>query len=130
MGGEQRLSFKQECFRQKIPTSRKMRETWGTRHPRIWISRVPREIPSRGLLVWSGSLSGGNDSHAGGIEDEGFYFGFGAVGGDFLAVPEEGDSGGVADAGDDFSEGVDGGVSGGDESFLADELSVGEDGNP
>jgi hypothetical protein len=82
------------------------------------------------LLVCRGGLGGGNGSHAGGVEDEGFYFGFGAVGGNFMAVPEKGDSGGVADSGDDFAVGVDGGVSGGDESFLADELSVGQYGNP
>jgi len=73
---------------------------------------------------WGG---GGDYAHAGGIEDEGFYFGFGAVGGDFLAIPEEGDAGGIADAGDDFVTGADRGVGWGDESFVADGLAVGGD---
>jgi hypothetical protein len=76
------------------------------------------------------SLSCGEDAHAVGIEDEGFDFGFGAVAGDFAAVPKEGDSGGIANFGDDFAVGADGGVGGGDESFLADLLAVGLDGNP
>jgi len=81
------------------------------------------------LVVRSG-LSCGENAHAVGIEDEGFDFGFGAVNGDFAAVPQEGDSGGVADFGDDFAVGVDGGVGRGDESFLADGLAVGLDGDP
>ena len=68
--------------------------------------------------------------HAGGVEDERLDFGFGAVGGDFLAIPEERNSGGVADLGDDFATGADRGVGGGDEGFLADILAVGEDGDP
>jgi len=74
--------------------------------------------------------SGGDRVHARGVEDESFDFGFGAGGGDLLAVPEEGDSGGVADSGDDFVGGADGGVGRGDESLLADGLAVGEDGDP
>ncbi len=68
--------------------------------------------------------------HASGVKDEGLDFGFGSVGGDFLAVPEERDSGSVANLGDDFMIGADRGVGGGDESFLADGLAVGEDGDP
>ncbi len=83
-----------------------------------------------GLVVLRRKLRGRGDAHAVGIEDEGFYFGFGAVGGDFLAIPEESDSGGVADAGDDFTAGADGGMGGGDEGFLADGLAVGLDGDP
>lgn len=75
-------------------------------------------------------LSGGKDSHAGGVEDEGFYFGFATFGGDFLAIPEEGDSGSVADFGDDFAGGSNRSVGGCDERFLADGLAVGEDGDP
>lgn len=68
--------------------------------------------------------------HAGGVEDESLHFGFGAVGADFLTIPEESNSGGVADLSDDFAIGADGGVGGGDEGFLTDGLAVGEDGDP
>ena len=77
-----------------------------------------------------GGCSWGNDVHAVGIEDKGLYFGFGAVGGNFLAIPQESDSGGVADLGDDFAGGADGSVRRGDEGFLADVLAVGEDRDP
>jgi hypothetical protein len=82
------------------------------------------------LVILHGELRGGDDAHAVGIEDEGFYFGFAAVGGDLLAIPEESDSGGVADPGDDFVAGADRGMGGGDEGFPADALSVGDDGDP
>ena len=68
--------------------------------------------------------------HAGGVEDESLHFGFGAAGGDILAIPEESNSGGVADLGDDFAIGADRGVGGGNEGFLADILAVGKDGDP
>ena len=72
----------------------------------------------------------GDDAHAGGVEEEGFDFGFGASSRDFLSVKEEGDAGGVADAGDDLAIGFDGSVGGSDEGFLAGDLTVGGDGDP
>lgn len=83
-----------------------------------------------GLLVLARGLGCRDNVHAVGVEDEGFDFRFGAFGGDFFAVPEESHSGGVADLGDDFVVGANGGVSGGDQGFMADGLSVGEDGDP
>lgn len=67
---------------------------------------------------------------AGGIEDESLGFAFGAVGGDLLAVPEETDSGSVADSDDDLAASADGSVGGGDESFAGHGLPVGGDGDP
>ncbi len=83
-----------------------------------------------GVRLILGGWGGGGDSHAGGVEGEGFDFGFGAIGGDFLAVEEERDAGGIADFGDDFAAGSDRGVGGGDQGFVADGLSVGGDGDP
>ena len=80
-------------------------------------------IISRGLSCWQ-------HAHARGIEDEGFDLRFGAVSGDFLAVKQESDSGGVADSSDDFAGGADGGVGGSDQGFLVDILAVGKDGDP
>ena len=41
------------------------------------------------------------------VKDHGSYFGFRALGGDFFAVPEEIDAGGVAGFDYDFAAGVD-----------------------
>ena len=49
-----------------------------------------------------GGVGGGN-VHSAGVEDEVLDFGLAALGGDFLAVPEEGDSSGVANADINFS---------------------------
>jgi len=68
--------------------------------------------------------------HAFGVEDKCFDFGFGAIGGDFLAIPKEGDAGGVADARDNFAAGADRRVCGGDQSFFAYGLAVGLNGDP
>jgi len=73
---------------------------------------------------------GGDDAHAVSIEDEGFHFRLGAVGGNFLAIPQEGDSSGIADPGYDFPVSVDRGMRRGNESFLADGLAVGLNGYP
>ena len=64
------------------------------------------------------------------VEDEGFGFGFGALGWELFAVPEETYAGGVADSDDEFTSGVERSGGGGDESFLADELAIGLDGDP
>lgn len=65
-----------------------------------------------------------------GIEDEGFGFGFGALGWELFAVPEETYAGGVADSDDEFASGVKGSGGGGDKSFLAHELAIGLDRDP
>lgn len=77
------------------------------------------------LLILGCGLGGGEDAHAGGVEEESFDFELGALGGDFLAVPDETDSGGVADAGNDLARGMERSVNGRDEGFLADGLPVG-----
>lgn len=77
----------------------------------------------------SGGIGWG-DVHAGGVESKSLGFAFDAVGGDFLAVPYKRDSGGIADAGDDFVGGANGGVRGGDEHFAVDDLAVGGNGDP
>ena len=64
------------------------------------------------------------------VEEESLDFGFGALSGDLLAVPEEGDAGGVADAGYDLTAGVDGNDGRGDQGFVGNGLSVGGDGDP
>jgi hypothetical protein len=43
-----------------------------------------------------GLLSWGLGAHPLGIEDETLYFGFGPLGRNFLAIPEEGHTGGIA----------------------------------
>jgi hypothetical protein len=84
----------------------------------------------RGLLVLDCRLSGGTDADASRIEDHGSDFGFGALGGDFFAIPEEIYSGGVAGFDCDFAGGVDRSVGGGDQGFGGDFLAVGVDGDP
>src|SRR5215469_4499889 len=73
---------------------------------------------------------GGEFAHALGVKHKSLGFGLGALGGDFMAVPEEGDAGGVADAGYDFAGGVDCGVGRSNQSFLRHELAVGGYGDP
>ena len=112
----------------KIATlSHKTREGWA---PGLKNGLARDPFRQTKLLILWGRLGGGGEVHAGGVEDESLDFGFGAVGGDFLTIPEESDSGGVADLGDDFAIGADRGVSGRDEGFLTDGLAVGEDGDP
>ena len=94
--------------------------------PRAW-APAPREGR---LLILDGGLGGAGHAHAIGGEDVGSDFSFGAVGGDFFAVPEEADSGGVAGLDDDLAVGANGSVGGSDESFVADAASVGRDGDP
>ena len=50
----------------------------------------------RWLGILSGGLRWGEDLHAGGVEDEGFDFGFGALGGEFLAIPDKGHARSIA----------------------------------
>src|SRR6202158_4985842 len=82
------------------------------------------------LVVLRRGLSCGDDAHAVAIEDESFYFGLGAVGGDLLTIPEESDSSGVADLGDDFMVGADRGMGRGDEGFATDGLAIGDERDP
>ena len=72
----------------------------------------------------------GDGVHAGGVEGESFDFGFGALRFDFLIVPEERDSGGVADFDGNFAGGANGRVGGGDQRFLRVRLAVGDHGDP
>jgi hypothetical protein len=81
------------------------------------------------LVVLGGGLAG-DFTHALGIEDVGFYLGFGALGGNLLAIPQKADARGVADARNDLAAGANGGVRGGNQSFLTDRLTIGGDGNP
>ena len=82
----------------------------GGRRFRNPFSALPRRaIPGRGVYTIgdhgaaepslrnsrSGGADGGN-THSGGVEDVVLDFGLATLGGDFLAVPDEGDSGGVA----------------------------------
>jgi hypothetical protein len=67
---------------------------------------------------------------SGGVEDVGFYFTFVALGGDFFAIQEEADAGGVARSHYDLVSGADGGVRGRDEGFVDDWFSVGDEGDP
>lgn len=50
--------------------------------------------------------------------------------GNFLAVEEEGDAGGVADSDGDLARGMDGRVRRRNERFLGNQLAVGKDGDP
>ena len=84
-----------------------------------------REVRAR--LV---GLIGSGSSHPLRVEDEGFGFGFGALGWELFAVPEKTNAGGVADSDDEFTRGVEGSGGGRDESFLAHQLAVGLDGDP
>lgn len=77
-----------------------------------------------------GGLGRGGSAHALLIEDEGFRFGLGALGQDLVTIPEEADTGGVADPDDQLARGVEGSRGGSDQSFLGDELAVGGDGDP
>jgi len=64
------------------------------------------------------------------IKDEGLRFGFGALGWELFAVPQEADTGRIADPDDKLALRAE--RSGGrrDQSFLGDELSVGGDRDP
>ena len=75
-------------------------------------------------------LIGTGSSHPLGIEDEGLGFGFGALGWELFAVPEETYAGGVANSDHEFATGVEGSGGGRDQSFLAHELTIGLDGDP
>jgi len=75
-------------------------------------------------LGWSAS------AHALGVEDESFRFGFCSLRLDLFAIPEEADASGVADPDDQLARGMEGRCSGGDQSFLGDQLSVGGDRDP
>jgi hypothetical protein len=66
-------------------------------------------------------------SEAGGVEDEGFYFAFVALCGDFFAVQHEAYAGGVSDFHYDLAGGADGGVRGGDQGFLGDWFAVSDE---
>src|SRR5580658_9498914 len=81
------------------------------------------------LVVLHGRLVGGF-MHALCVEDESFHFGFGALRGNFLSVPDEGNTCGVSDAGDDFTRGTDRCRGRSDESFVRDRLAVGCNRNP
>ena len=94
-----------------------------TRLPLMLISC--REVRAR--LV---GLIGSGSSHPLRVEDEGFGFGFGALGWELFAIPEKTNAGGVADSDDEFTRGVEGSGGGRDQSFLAHELTVGLDGDP
>jgi hypothetical protein len=101
------------------------RSTQNPRGQRGFESRIDGE-----LVILRRGLSCGDNAHAVAIEDESFYFGLGAVGGDLLTIPEESDSGGIADLGDDFMVGADGGMGRGDEGFAADGLAVCDERDP
>lgn len=75
-------------------------------------------------------LIGSGRSHPSRVEDEGFSFGFGALGWELFAIPEEADAGGVTYADDEFAIGVERSDGGGNESFLRDELAVGLNRDP
>jgi len=68
--------------------------------------------------------------HAGGVKDESHDLSLGALGRDVVAVPEEIDSGGVADSDDDLARGAERSVGRGDEGFLTYGLTVGDDRDP
>src|SRR5690242_5353258 len=55
--------------------------------------------------------------HALGVEDESFRFGLCALRQGLFAIPEEGDTGGVADPDDQLARGMEGRCGGGDQSF-------------
>jgi len=78
-------------------------------------------------------LSGGSrryDLHARGVENQSLDFRFGALGRDFLTIPDKSDPGGVAHSQHDLARGAHSGVRGGDESFVEDTLAVGADRDP
>ena len=64
------------------------------------------------------------------VESDGSNFCFGALGGDFFAIPHKIDAGGVAGFYYDFEGGSHRGVGRGDEGFLSDFLAVGADRYP
>jgi hypothetical protein len=66
-------------------------------------------------------------SEASGFEDEGFYFAFVALSGDFFAVQHETYAGGVSGFHYDLARGADGGVRGGDQGFLGDWFAVSDE---
>ena len=75
----------------------------------------------------SGSCSG---AQAGAVEDHGFYFAFGALGRELLAVEGEAYAGGVSGSDYDFAGGTDQSVSGCDERFVDRGLAVDGHGDP
>jgi len=62
--------------------------------------------------------------HAAGIESVVPHFGFGALGGNLLAVEDERNSGGIAHANADFTRRANGGMGRRNESFLGYELAI------
>src|SRR5580658_3947036 len=67
---------------------------------------------------------------AGGVEGVGFYFAFVALGGDFFAVEEEADAGGVSCFYYDLVGGADGDVCGRDQSFASHGVAVSHERDP
>jgi hypothetical protein len=81
----------------------------------------------RGRGSWGWTCGG---AQAGAVEDHGFYFAFGALGRELLAVEGEAYARGVSGSDYDFAGGTDQGVSGCDERFVDYGLAVGGHGDP
>lgn len=75
-------------------------------------------------------MIGNESSHSMSVEDEGFGFGFRALGWELFAVPEEADAGGIAHTDYELATGVVGRSGGGDKGFLRDQLTIGLDRDP
>jgi hypothetical protein len=81
----------------------------------------------RGRGSWGWTCGG---AQAGAVEDHGFYFAFGALGRELLAIEGEAYTSGVSGSDYDFAGGTDQGVSGCDERFVDYGLAVGGHGDP
>jgi hypothetical protein len=107
---------------------------------RVWCDGVWRSMDFGTELVGGvgGGCGGGcwrrsgtcGGAQAGAVEDHGFYFAFGALGRELLAVEGEAYASGVSGSDYDFAGGTDQGVSGCDERFVDYGLAVGGHGDP
>ena len=95
----------------------------------IGTSRVKPLLLVRSRLALSRGLIG-NLAHALRVENVSLHLGFSPLSGNLLPVPQEGNAGSIADAGDDLAAGADGCVRGCNQRLMADGLAIGRDRDP
>ena len=93
-------------------------------------NRAVRAVRSIRLAIRGGGLGLRYHANGGGIEDVGSYFSFVALGGDFFAIQQEADSGGVACPYYYLAGGTYGGVRRSDQCFFGHGFAVRRDRNP
>ena len=87
-------------------------------------------MPLVTLAIHGGGWSLRGYVNSGGVEDVGLYFALVALGGDFLAVQQEADAGGVSRSHHNFAGGADGSMGGRDQGFVGDGFAVSREGDP